>query len=145
MLCWAKLLQLCLTLCDLWTVAHHTPLSMGFSRQEYWSGLPCPPPGYFSLPRDHTHVSYISCIGRRVLYHQHHLHIYSHIYLCLCISNPQRMYMKILPVIVSGSLLIFLYFPKCFVFSLTMTHDLQDLSSLTRDQTWALSNECTES
>ena len=29
----------------LWTVAHQAPLSMGFSRQEYWSGLPCPPPG----------------------------------------------------------------------------------------------------
>ena len=27
-----------------WTVAHQVPLSMGFSRQEYWSGLPCPPP-----------------------------------------------------------------------------------------------------
>ena len=31
----------------LWTVAHQAPLSMGFSRQEYWSGLPCPPPGFF--------------------------------------------------------------------------------------------------
>ena len=29
----------------LWTVAHQAPLSTGFSRQEYWSGLPCPPPG----------------------------------------------------------------------------------------------------
>ena len=28
-----------------WTVACQAPLSMGFSRQEYWSGLPCPPPG----------------------------------------------------------------------------------------------------
>ena len=28
----------------LWTVAHQAPLSKGFSRQEYWSGLPCPPP-----------------------------------------------------------------------------------------------------
>ena len=27
-----------------WTVAHQAPLSMGFSSQEYWSGLPCPPP-----------------------------------------------------------------------------------------------------
>ena len=27
------------------TVARQAPLSMGFSRQEYWSGLPCPPPG----------------------------------------------------------------------------------------------------
>ena len=30
------------TLC---TVAHQAPLSMGFFRQEYWTGLPCPPPG----------------------------------------------------------------------------------------------------
>ena len=29
----------------LWTITHQAPLSMGFSRQEYWSGLPCPPPG----------------------------------------------------------------------------------------------------
>ena len=28
-----------------WTVAHQVPLSVGFSRQEHWSGLPCPPPG----------------------------------------------------------------------------------------------------
>ena len=29
----------------LWTVAYQAPLSMGFSRQEYWSGLPFPSPG----------------------------------------------------------------------------------------------------
>ena len=29
----------------LWTIAHQVPLSMGFSRQEYWSGLPFPPRG----------------------------------------------------------------------------------------------------
>ena len=28
-----------------WTIAHQASLSMGFSRQEYWSELPCPPPG----------------------------------------------------------------------------------------------------
>ena len=28
-----------------WTVARQSPLSIGFSRQEYWSRLPCPPPG----------------------------------------------------------------------------------------------------
>ena len=28
-----------------WTVAHQTPLFLGFSRQEYWSEWPCPPPG----------------------------------------------------------------------------------------------------
>ena len=30
----------------LWTVDHQVPLSMGFFRQEFWSGLPCPPPGH---------------------------------------------------------------------------------------------------
>ena len=29
-----------------WTVAHQAPLSMKFPREEYWSGLPFPPPGY---------------------------------------------------------------------------------------------------
>ena len=33
-----------------WTVAHQDPLSMGISRQEYWSGLPCPPPGDLPSP-----------------------------------------------------------------------------------------------
>ena len=28
-----------------WTLAHRAPMSMGFSRQEYWSELPCPPAG----------------------------------------------------------------------------------------------------
>ena len=34
--------RLCATL---WTTARMAPLSKGFFRQEYWSGLPCPPPG----------------------------------------------------------------------------------------------------
>ena len=29
----------------LWPIARQAPLPIGFSRQEYWSGLPCPPPG----------------------------------------------------------------------------------------------------
>ena len=33
-----------------WTVAHQAHLSMGFSRQEYWSGLPFPPPGDLPNP-----------------------------------------------------------------------------------------------
>ena len=39
--------QLCATP---WTVARQASLSMGFSRQEYWSGLPCPPPGDLPTP-----------------------------------------------------------------------------------------------
>ena len=33
-----------------WTIAHQAPLSMVFSRQENWSGLPCPPPGDLTDP-----------------------------------------------------------------------------------------------
>ena len=46
----AKLLQWCSTVCDPWIVAHQAPLSIGFSRQEYWSGLLCPPPPGEDLP-----------------------------------------------------------------------------------------------
>ena len=34
----------------LWTIACQAPLSMGFPRQEFWSGLPCPPPGDLPEP-----------------------------------------------------------------------------------------------
>ena len=49
-------------------LAHEAPLSMGFSRQQYWSGLPCPPPGDLPDPGFEP-VSHVSCIGRWVLYH----------------------------------------------------------------------------
>ena len=39
----AKLLQLYPTLCEPWAVACQAPLTMGFSRQKYWSVFPCPP------------------------------------------------------------------------------------------------------
>ena len=48
----------------LWTIAHQAPLSMEFSRQEYWSGLPFPPPGESSRPRDRTQDS---CIAVRFI------------------------------------------------------------------------------
>ena len=34
----------------LWIIARQAPLSMGFSRQQYWSGFPCPSPGHLSNP-----------------------------------------------------------------------------------------------
>ena len=44
-MCCAKLLSRVRLFANPQTVARQAPLSMGFSRQEYWSGLPCPPPG----------------------------------------------------------------------------------------------------
>ena len=40
MLCYAKSLQSCPTLCDPIDGSHQAPPSLGFSRQEYWSGVP---------------------------------------------------------------------------------------------------------
>ena len=48
-----------------WTVAHQAPLSIGFSRQEYWSWLPCPPPG--ALPDQGLNRGLLWC--RQILYH----------------------------------------------------------------------------
>ena len=45
---YAKSLQSCLILRN--PMDHQAPLSMGFFRQEYWSGLPCPPPGHLPDP-----------------------------------------------------------------------------------------------
>ena len=46
----SEVAQSCLTLGDPWTVAYQAPLSMGFSRQAYWSGLPFPSPGDLPNP-----------------------------------------------------------------------------------------------
>ena len=43
-----------------WAIAHQAPLSMGFSRQEYLSGLPFPSPGGSSQLKDRTRVSHIA-------------------------------------------------------------------------------------
>ena len=40
----------CARLCDPMDCTHEAPLSMGFSRQEYWSALPCPPPRDLANP-----------------------------------------------------------------------------------------------
>ena len=56
--------QSCLTLTFTtpWTVAHQAPPSIGFSRQEYWSGVLFPPPGVSSRSRIRT---WVSCIEGR--------------------------------------------------------------------------------
>ena len=46
----------------LWTVVHWAPLFMGFSRQEYWSRLPCPPPG--ELPDPGIEPASLASAGR---------------------------------------------------------------------------------
>ena len=62
----AKLLQLYSTEAFVtpWTVVHQAPLSMGFSRKEYWSGWPCLPPGDLPDPRSNIFFMSPSLAGR---------------------------------------------------------------------------------
>ena len=52
----------------LWGVACQPPLSMGFSRQEYWSGLPCPPPGDLLTQGSNPYLLHF----RQILHHLSH-------------------------------------------------------------------------
>ena len=66
-----------------WTVAYQAPLSMGFSRQEYWSGLPRPPPGDLSVPGiDSCLLHLLHCRG--ILYHwaswEASMYVYVYVY-----------------------------------------------------------------
>ena len=59
----------CLTLATLWTVAHQASLSIGFSREEYWSGLPFPSPGDLPDPGIESASPESNLHCRRILYH----------------------------------------------------------------------------
>ena len=88
----------CPTLCNPWTVTHQAPLSMGFSRQEYWSGLPFPSPGGSSQPKNQAHVSFIA---RQILYHwaTNILPCCSVTHSCLTLCDPMDCSMPGFPVI----------------------------------------------
>ena len=75
----AKSLQLCLTLCDPMDCTHQAPLSLGISRQEYWSGLPCLHPGDLSNPGSNScHL----CL----LHWQVGSYILIYIYICISVQ-----------------------------------------------------------
>ena len=50
----SEIAQSCPTLATPWTAAYQAPLSMGFSRQKYWSGVP--------LPSPNKHGTYVICL-----------------------------------------------------------------------------------
>ena len=71
--------QLCPTLCDPMDYTLPGSSVHGILQEEYWSVLPCLETFW---PRDQTHVSYVSCIGRWVLYHLCHL------------GSPQKLWLE---------------------------------------------------
>ena len=56
-----------------WTVAHQAPLFMEFSRQEYWSGFPFPPPGDLPDPRIESMSLVSPALSRLILYQLYQL------------------------------------------------------------------------
>ena len=80
-----------------WIIAQQALLSMEFSRQGYWSGLPFPPPRS-SRPRDWIGNSCVSCIGRWILYHWVTREAPEETKLLLCcvysITEPQKRLVK---------------------------------------------------
>ena len=66
-----------------WTAARQAPLSLGLSRQEYWNGLPCPPPGDIPNPRIKPIPSMPPALPGELLYQSVQLSsVHSHPTLC---------------------------------------------------------------
>ena len=73
-----------------WTVAHQAPLSMGFSRQEYWSGLPCPSPGIFPTQGSnlwllHWQTGSLPLVPPRKLNWKVYVLIIVYVFICICV------------------------------------------------------------
>ena len=86
-----------------WTIAHQVPPSMGFSRQEYWSGLPFPSPGDLpdlgiepwsptlqadaltSEPPGKPYMYILIYIYLQRYAHKKYMCVYTCIYICVCI------------------------------------------------------------
>ena len=77
----------------LWTVAYQAPLSMGFSRQEYWSGLPCPPPGDLSYPGiAPMSLTSPALVGGFFTTSTTYTFIFTHIHMSLYFKPPKNVY-----------------------------------------------------
>ena len=86
-LCCSKPPQSCLTLCDPLDCSFQASMSMGFSRQEYWSRLPCPPPGDLPHPGIEPTSSLSSALSGRFFTTSA---TRKHAYMCACVQFRRR-------------------------------------------------------
>ena len=82
--------QLCLTLCNPWTIARRAPLSMELSRQEYCSGLPFPSPGELpdpgiKLTPPASQTDSLPSVDHLSLQGSLHTHMHTYIHTCMCV------------------------------------------------------------
>ena len=87
-LCSGFVIKLCSTLVTPRTVAHQAPLSMGLSRQEYWSGLPFPSPGDLPDPgiKLRSPVLQVDSLLTK-LPGKPSTHIYTHAHICVYLES----------------------------------------------------------
>ena len=83
-------------------IAHQAPLSTGFSRQEYWSGLLCPPLVNLLDPRMEPRSPDVSYIGRRVLYATWETHLYTYLFIIKVISRIHILFTGLLSFVVQS-------------------------------------------
>ena len=134
----------CLTLTTPWTVAHQAPLSIAFSRQEYWRGLPFPSPGDLpdpgieprspalqadslptELPGKPQCISVLISQFIPPLISPFAVYMFV-LYTCVCFCFANRF-------ICMRSFFFFMFYLLYFYFSVVQFVGLQDLSSLARD------------
>ena len=65
-MCACSVAKSSLTLWVTWPVAYHAPLSIGFSQQEYWNGLPFPPPGLLYSTENYIQYLMINYNGKNI-------------------------------------------------------------------------------
>ena len=74
-----------------WTVAHQDSLSMGFSRHEYWSGLPCPSLGDLPNPRDWCRATIKAQRWHQSVQLLNHVWLFETPWTSLSITNPRSL------------------------------------------------------
>ena len=107
---WSEVTQSCPTLCDPWTVTYQAPLSMGFLRQEYWSGLLFPSPG--DLPNPGIEPGSSTLQADALPSETWGKYVCVCIYICMCVCMYVCMY-----VYISQSVLVCVYFMNACQFS----------------------------
>ena len=93
----AKSLQSCPTLVTLWTVALQAPLSIGFCRQEYYSGLLSPPPGDLPDPGIKPMYHYVSWIAGGIFITSATWEAHIGIYICICVCGCVHIHIYFTP------------------------------------------------
>ena len=98
-----------------WPVAHQAPLAMGFSRQEYWSGLPYPSPWILPSPGWNLHLLHWQAHSLPLSHLRRNIYVYIYIY-----THTRMLFFRLFPLIGYYVYIIKKKFGGCITKSLTV-------------------------